>query len=86
MSVRLPEKFIERMKEQLPENEWEAFFAVYEKKPFKGVRVNPLKGDRYALKLSFAIFLRGNTLKGFEDFNKIAQIIKAAIVGDFCHG
>lgn len=50
MSVRLPEKFIERMKKQLPENEWEAFFAVYEKKPFKGVRVNPLKGDRYALK------------------------------------
>lgn len=46
----LPEKFIERMKKQLPENEWEAFFAVYEKKPLKGVRLNPLKGDRYALK------------------------------------
>lgn len=37
------------MKKQLPENEWEAFFAVYEKKPFKGVRINPLKGGRYAL-------------------------------------
>ena len=38
------------MKEQLPETEWEAFFDVYEKKPFKGVRLNPLKGGRYALK------------------------------------
>lgn len=47
---KLPEKFIVNMKKQLPENEWEAFFAVYEKKPFKGVRLNPLKGGRYALK------------------------------------
>ena len=46
----LPEKFIENMKKQLPETEWEAFFACYQKKPFKGVRLNPLKGDRYALK------------------------------------
>lgn len=46
----LPEKFVENMKKQLPESEWEAFFACYEKKPFKGVRLNPLKGDRYALK------------------------------------
>ena len=37
------------MKKQLPKNEWEAFFAVYENKPFKGVRLNPLKGGRYAL-------------------------------------
>ena len=37
------------MKKQLPKNEWEAFFAVYEKKPYKGVRLNPLKGGRYAL-------------------------------------
>ncbi len=43
---RLPEKFIERMKKQLPESEWEAFFAVYGKKPFKGVRLNTLKGER----------------------------------------
>ena len=42
----LPEKFIERMKKQLPESEREAFFAVYEKKPFKGVRLNTLKGER----------------------------------------
>ena len=46
----LPEKFIENMKKQLPETEWEAFFACYEKKPFKGVRLNGLKGGRYALK------------------------------------
>ena len=47
---RLPEQFIEKMKKQLPENEWEAFFACYEKKPYKGVRLNSLKGGRYALK------------------------------------
>lgn len=47
---RLPTQFIENMKKQLPENEWEAFFACYGKKPYKGVRLNPLKGGRYALK------------------------------------
>ena len=47
---RLPEKFIENMKKQLPENEWEAFFACYGKKAYKGARLNILKGDRYALK------------------------------------
>ncbi len=45
----LPAKFIENMKRQLPENEWEAFFARYDEKPLKGVRVNPLKGGRVAL-------------------------------------
>jgi len=39
----LPEKFIENMKKQLPESEWEAFFAVYEESSCKGLRVNPLK-------------------------------------------
>ena len=47
--INLPEKFIENMKKQLPRNEWEAFFAVYKNKPFKGVRLNPFKGGRYAL-------------------------------------
>ncbi len=46
----LPEKFIQRMKKQLPATEWEAFFAVYENPPVKGARINPLKGGRYALK------------------------------------
>ncbi len=46
----LNEKFIERMKKQLPQKEWEAFFATYALPPVKGVRLNPLKGDRYALK------------------------------------
>ncbi len=45
----LPPKFIEKMKKQLSENEWEAFFDIYEKKPLKGVRLNPLKGGRSAL-------------------------------------
>ena len=47
---KIPEKFIERIKKQLPKNEWEAFFAVYEKPPFKGVRLNPLKGGMDELK------------------------------------
>ena len=47
--MKLPERFIEEMKKQLPENEWEAFFACYEKKPYKGVRLNPLKGGMSAL-------------------------------------
>ena len=38
------------MKKQLPENEWEAFFACYENKPYKGVRLNPLKGGMAELK------------------------------------
>ena len=40
---KLNVKFIERMKKQLPEPEWGEFFSVYTKKPYKGVRVNPLK-------------------------------------------
>ena len=52
---RLPKQFIENMKKQLPPSEWEAFFACYQNPPLKGVRLNPLKGGRYALKekLSF---------------------------------
>ncbi|MBE7085182.1 MAG: hypothetical protein E7368_03915 [Clostridiales bacterium] len=41
----LPQEFIRNMQKQLPENEWEAFFAVYNEKPYKGVRINPLKGE-----------------------------------------
>ena len=48
--TKLPEQFIRNMKKQLPEGEWEAFFGVYDKKPFKGVRLNPLRGGRDALK------------------------------------
>ena len=40
---KLPTAFIERMKKQLPESEWEAFFSVYEGQPYRGVRVNTLK-------------------------------------------
>ena len=46
----LPQAFIENMKKQLPENEWKDFFAVYTQKPYKGVRLNPLKGGRDAIK------------------------------------
>ena len=40
---RLPKAFIERMKKQLPEDEWEAFFATYSGQPYKGIRANILK-------------------------------------------
>ncbi len=46
----LPQKFIENVKKQLPETEWEAFFAVYNNPPFKGIRLNPLKGEINRLK------------------------------------
>ncbi len=48
--TKLPEQFIENIKKQLPKTEWEAFFAVYEKTPYKGVRLNPLKGSMDELK------------------------------------
>ncbi len=42
----LPKAFLENMKKQLPPTEWEAFFACYTTaKPYKGVRLNPLKGN-----------------------------------------
>lgn len=53
---KLPVRFLERMKMQLPQDEWEAFLRVYEQKAWKGIRLNPLKGERQTLleKLSFA--------------------------------
>ena len=39
----LSEKFIERMKSQLPKEEWSAFFSVYDGTPYKGIRINTLK-------------------------------------------
>ncbi len=51
--MSLPTAFIERMKKQLPETEWEAFFAVYGQTPHKGLRLNPLKGDIATLKSKF---------------------------------
>lgn len=50
MMYALPEKFIKIMKKQLPEDEWGAFFACYDASPYKGVRLNPLRGGRDALK------------------------------------
>lgn len=49
MRYDLPEKFIERMRKTLPEDEREAFFAVYDQPPVKGLRVNRLKigGEDY---------------------------------------
>ena len=52
---KLPTAFIERMKKQLPQAEWEAFFAVYEKTPYKGVRANTLKVAPEVLKTLFPV-------------------------------
>ena len=52
---KLPTAFIERMKTQLPEAEWEAFFAVYEHTPYKGVRANTLKLAPETLKTLFPV-------------------------------
>lgn len=43
MAYPLPEKFISRMQKTLPLDEREAFFAVYDGMPIKGLRVNGLK-------------------------------------------
>ena len=51
--MALPLAFIEKMKKQLPSTEWEAFFAVYQEKPYKGLRLNPLKGDIAQIKSKF---------------------------------
>lgn len=50
MAYKLPEQFIKNMQKQLPESEWEAFFATYENKPYKGARLNPLKGTKEELR------------------------------------
>ena len=41
--LSLPEKFVQRMRERLPAEEREAFFAVYDRPPYRGLRVNSLK-------------------------------------------
>lgn len=41
--LSLPEKFVQRMRERLPAEEREAFFAVYDRSPYRGLRVNSLK-------------------------------------------
>ena len=45
--ITLPEAFVNRMKNELPSKDLEAFFAVYQSAEFyKGVRVNVLKCDK----------------------------------------
>lgn len=51
--MQIPAEFVERMKKQLPETEWEAFFAVYGQTPYKGLRLNPLKADKQTLQSKF---------------------------------
>ena len=52
---QLPESFIERMKAQLPQQQWEAFFSVYQQSPYKGVRANTLKITPQGLQEIFAV-------------------------------
>ena len=41
--MRLPEKYKERMKELLGEEEFKAYMDSFEQKNFRGLRVNTLK-------------------------------------------
>ncbi len=49
--MELPKAFLERMKEFLPENEYEPFVRSYDNEPKKGIRINRLKTHRDKLKL-----------------------------------
>ena len=51
--MALPLAFIEKMKKLLPVTEWEAFFDVYQEKPYRGLRLNPLKGEIADIKNKF---------------------------------
>ena len=51
----LPKQFIERMKKQLPDEEWEAFFSVYGQSAYKGVRANTLKVSPQTLSKIFPV-------------------------------
>lgn len=55
--MALPTEFIENMKRQLPRDEWEAFFAVYSRPPYKGLRVNTLKcsAEEFSKKAPFRL-------------------------------
>ena len=53
--AQLPNTFIERMKNQLPETEWEVFFACYDAQPYKGVRANTLKITPDGLRAIFPV-------------------------------
>ena len=52
---QLPRLFIERMKKQLPTDEWEAFFATYSGQPYKGIRANTLKIQPQRLAETFPV-------------------------------
>ncbi len=54
--MELPQAFVERMREQLKE-EAPAFFDSYQKPPFRGIRINPLKCTLENLKKSLPFSL-----------------------------
>ena len=53
--MALPQSFIDRMKQQLPEEEREAFFACFANEPYKGVRANTLKITPQAFASAFPV-------------------------------
>lgn len=73
----LPEKFRERMKNLLPENEREDFFAVYEKEGFeKGLLINTLKITAEEFEKITPLFL-----DGVVPWAKNARFVKDEKVG-----
>ena len=58
MAFPLPEAFLSRMQQLLPEkSEYEAFIQSYDKDHYQALRINPLKGDAGTL-FSLAARLR----------------------------
>ena len=46
MAFPLPEAFLSRMQQLLPEkSEYESFIQSYDKDHYQALRINPLKGD-----------------------------------------
>lgn len=76
-TVDLPEKFIERMRGELPENEREAFFAVYSRAGYeKGLLINSLKIDAGEFEKITPL-----TLDGAVPWNENARYVKNEKVG-----
>ena len=79
--IGLPEKFIERMSGELPENEREAFFAVYERAGYeKGLLINALKIGADEFEKITAL-----TLDGVVPWNENARYVKNEKVGGDPH-
>ncbi len=70
----LPNEFKLRMKEYLKED-YDEFIHSYEKKPLKGIRVNPLKATKEQVKICFEEFIK-------TDFSPYSYVVNTEKVGN----